>query len=96
MGCFVVPAAAAVAHFLMRKKITPWKHSRHHSWLNMLFLGGALFGIVDHGWNGELFAFGPNLFDDLMLGVTITAVIMMVWAGMVAAEKFSSKEAAKA
>ncbi len=48
--------------------------------LSQLLLGGALFGIVDHAWNGELLLVGPDILKDLALGVTITIVIFGVWA----------------
>ena len=51
----------------------------HKNWLNLMFLGGAIFGFLDHLWNGELFLIGPNLFSDLALGFTITAGIIGSW-----------------
>ncbi len=54
--------------------------------------GGAIFGIVDHAWNGELFMISPNLFADLMLGVTITLVIFMTWFVVLASDKAAHKQ----
>jgi hypothetical protein len=48
-------------------------------WLNLLLYGGALFGLVDHLWNGELFLLGEAPLMDLLLGATITAVIFGGW-----------------
>ncbi|MBD3164113.1 hypothetical protein GF323_02860 [Candidatus Woesearchaeota archaeon] len=79
MACYTISAAAAAIHFLIRRKPSLRK-SRHHLWLNQLFLGGALFGIVDHWWNGELLAFSAK---DLLLGVTITLVTFSVWGYLV-------------
>lgn len=55
--------------------------------LNLLLLGGAVFGIVGHMWNGELFLIGPNPVMDLLLGITVTIVIFCVWLVIVAASK---------
>jgi len=48
-------------------------------WLNLLLYGGALFGLVDHLWHGELFLLGKAPLMDLLLGATITAVIFGGW-----------------
>ena len=89
MTCYAVPAVAAIIHFFMRKKSPSSKYQR---WLNQLFLGGAIFGVVDHLWNGELFLFGPNLAMDLALGVLITLVLVAVWGMMVYVDKRSVKD----
>ncbi len=88
MGCYTAPAAAAIIHFFMRKKIPSMKLSKYQLWLNQLFLGGAIFGIVDHWWNGELFLMGENLIKDLMLGLMITVVIFAIASLMVLADKW--------
>ncbi len=80
MGCYTVPTAAAIIHFFMRKKNPGMKRSKHHLWLNQLFLGGAIFGVVDHWWNGELFAFSAR---DMLLGVVITLVTFAAWGYVV-------------
>jgi hypothetical protein len=64
----------------MRKNVSTWKKSTYHLWLSLLLAGGAIFGVIDHWWNGELFLIGEEPFLDLMLGVTITLVIFAVWA----------------
>ncbi|MBT4824243.1 hypothetical protein HN695_02535 [Candidatus Woesearchaeota archaeon] len=87
MGCVTVPAAAAVVHYFMRKNKPEWKISQKHKWLNLLLAGGAIFGIVDHAWNGELFMISPNLFSDLMLGVVITGIIYLAWLYVVHSSK---------
>jgi hypothetical protein len=79
MVCYIVPVAGSIAHFFARKKIPSWKHSQKQRTLTNLLLGGAIFGVVDHLWNGELFLIGPNIAKDLMLGVTITVTIVGVW-----------------
>lgn len=87
MACYTIPLIAAVVHYGLRMKVTGLKVNRHHLWLNLLFVGGAIFGLVDHLWNGELLLISENLLLDLMLGVTITAVILITWALIVVLEK---------
>ncbi|MFH1064578.1 MAG: hypothetical protein V1729_05835 [Candidatus Woesearchaeota archaeon] len=91
MGCYAVPAVAAVVHWIMKKKIPSWNTDKYHSWLTKLLAGGAIFGIVDHAWNGELFFVGENLLLDLALGVTITLTIFAVWGVMVVADRAKVK-----
>jgi uncharacterized membrane protein YoaK (UPF0700 family) len=92
MGCYAAPAVAAIVHYVLRKKNVSWKMSRHHRWLNLLFAGGAIFGIVDHLWNGELLAFSVR---DMMLGLMITAVMLVCWGGIVVVDNLSAKATAK-
>ena len=61
MVCYAVPTLAAIAHIIMRKNISSWKENPHHLWLGFLLAGGAIFGLVDHWWNGELFLIGENI-----------------------------------
>jgi hypothetical protein len=77
MVCYIIPLIATVIG-LLRRKI---KHPKdpHSYWLNLMFLGGAIFGVIDHLWNGELFLIGENLMTDLALGVTITSGIIVSW-----------------
>lgn len=94
MGCFAVPTVAAVVHHFMRKSRPEWKNSEKHKWLTLLLAGGAIFGIIDHWWNGELFLISDNLFADMMLGVTITVVIFLAWFVVVASDKVTHKQEA--
>jgi len=79
MVCYAVPAVAAIVHYGLRKTKTSWKKSTSQLWLSLLLSGGAMFGIVDHLWNGELFLLGENLILDLLLGFTITLTIIIAW-----------------
>lgn len=81
--CFYVPTLGAIVTSVA------WNKTRSVKlwWLNLLFLGGALFGVIDHLWNGELFLISDNIVKDLMLGVTISAVILISWGIMVAASR---------
>lgn len=85
MVCYIVPLIGAMVHFGARRRVEGWRTSVHHLWLNLLLAGGAVFGVVDHLWNGELFLFGGNLAWDLLLGVTITVTMVAVWAVIVLA-----------
>ncbi|MBU0471008.1 MAG: hypothetical protein KKF89_00850 [Nanoarchaeota archaeon] len=89
MTCYAVPTTAAIVHFFLRKKVDVLKNNKYQLWLNQLFLGGAIFGVVDHLWNGELFLIGENLVMDLLLGVVISVVLLMVWGLLVFADKNS-------
>jgi hypothetical protein len=44
-----------------------------------MLYGGAVFGIVDHLWHGELFLISESITRDLFLGGTITATIFAGW-----------------
>ncbi|MEN3013543.1 MAG: hypothetical protein ABDH23_02870 [Endomicrobiia bacterium] len=75
--CYLVPTAAAIVTTFVKKKNQSMK------WLTLMFYGGAIFGIVDHWWNGELFLVSPDWLKDMLLGVVITAAILLVWAFIV-------------
>ena len=87
MVCYIVPAAAAIVHYGLRRNIRGWSKSIHHFWLSLLLAGGAIFGVVDHLWNGELFIIGKDPMIDVMLGVTITVAIFIAWAFIVILKK---------
>jgi hypothetical protein len=77
--CYVVPTASAIVTTLL------WKKSKNVKvgWLNLMFIGGALFGAIDHLWNGELFLIGKNIASDLLLGVVIASFIFATWSVIV-------------
>jgi hypothetical protein len=52
-----------------------------------MFLGAAIFGVIDHLWNGELFLISTNWIMDLALGFTITGGIIGSWGLIVSAPK---------
>jgi len=73
--CYIAPVIGAVitsAAWRKTKSVKVW-------WLTLLFCGGALFGVVDHLWNGELFLISENILSDLLLGVAIVVVILFTW-----------------
>lgn len=86
MACYIIPVVAAIVHGISRKRTKLFRNDEKQKWLSLLLTGGAIFGFVDHLWNGELFI-SKNLGKDLMLGVTITLTIFMVWGILIASEK---------
>ena len=95
MVCYAVPTVAAIIHYATRKNISGWKSSVYHLWLTLLLLGGAIFGVVDHLWNGELFLIGENIGFDILLGSVITLVTIIIWALLVIVDKKTNKIGAK-
>jgi len=91
MCCYIVPLFAAAAHYVFRKKVCSFD-SKHQSWLTLLLSGGAMFGVIDHLWNGELFLLGPNLASDMLLGLAITVSIAAAWYAIVAFDKLKTAE----
>jgi len=74
--CYIIPLAVAIISSVV------WGSQRRGPagwWLNLLLYGGAMFGLVDHLWNGQLFLTGGAPLMDLLLGATITAVIFGGW-----------------
>ena len=73
--CYLGPTTAAIVTTFV------WKSKKTVSsfWLMLLFYGGALFGVIDHLWNGELFLVSENWVKDVTLGVVITGVIFAAW-----------------
>lgn len=80
MGCYIIPLIATIVHYGMRKRMPAMQASPRQGWLTMMLGGASVFGVMDHMWNGELFLLGPNLFWDMMLGATITAAVVALWA----------------
>lgn len=74
MVCYALSVASAVAVYLLRRR----SDSPELRTLNLMLLGGALFGFIDHWWNGELFA-SPDIVNDLLLGTAIVAGIFGIW-----------------
>lgn len=86
MVCYVIPLIASLVGTLRRmslKRRHPKNSYTHSFWLNIMLLGGALFGVIDHLWHGELFLIGQNWMFDLALGSTITAGIIGSWGVIV-------------
>lgn len=73
--CYTAPLVGAIVTSVA------WKKTRNVKawWLTLMFYGGALFGVIDHLWNGELFLISENIISDLLLGIVITAVILISW-----------------
>ena len=77
MVCWIVPLVATMIGFAGRK--ATHRRGVHSFWLNIMLLGGALFGAIDHFWHGELFIISTNWVMDLALGTAITGGIMASW-----------------
>ena len=73
--CYAAPLAGALITSVA------WGRTRSVKvwWLNLMFYGAALFGVIDHWWNGELFLISENIAKDLLLGVVITVLILAGW-----------------
>ena len=83
--CYTVPLAGAVVTSVAwgkTKNVKVW-------WLALMFYGGALFGVIDHLWNGELFLISENVISDLLLGVTIAAITLVSWGIAVICSKIN-------
>lgn len=85
MVCYVFPLAAAILVHSQRK--IGKKNDPAGLQLNLLLYGGAIFGLVDHAWNGELLFAGRNPAGDLLLGGAITLATYAVWYAMVASSQ---------
>ncbi|MFC2142976.1 hypothetical protein ACFLQN_01100 [Candidatus Aenigmatarchaeota archaeon] len=77
MVCWIIPLIATMVGFIGRK--VSHKKNLHGFWLNIMLLGGALFGAIDHLWYGELFLINANWLTDLALGGIITGGITTSW-----------------
>ncbi len=76
MVCYTIPLGAAIVSSIL------WRYKKSGPagfWLVLLLCGSALFGVVDHLWNGELFLIGQNIASDLLLGCTITSTAFCGW-----------------
>ncbi len=73
--CYIGPVIGAVVTsgvWSKTKNVKVW-------WLTLMFYGGALIGVIDHLWNGELFLISESITNDLLLGVAMVAGIFIVW-----------------
>ena len=91
MGCYTVPLVAGIIHSVMRKR-NGW-NDKHHQLLNWLLWGGAVFGVVDHVWNGDLLSFSLS---DVLLGVVITVSIFLIAGAVMLADKLKAPTKARA
>jgi len=85
--CYTGPVAGAIVSSLVwskTKSIKVW-------WLSLLYWGGALFGVIDHLWNGELFLISGDIVKDLLLGAVITVSIFIFWLGALLYYKHNPK-----
>lgn len=81
--CYSIPLVSAVittSVYLKNRNPKMW-------WLNLMLYGAALFGVIDHWWNGQLFLISNNIYKDLLLGVVITVSIFVAWVIIINHEK---------
>ena len=83
--CYTAPLVGAIV------TTVAWGKTKNVKvcWLMLMFYGGDLFGVIDHWWNGELFLISENIVSDLLLGVTISAIILIVWGITILSSKMS-------
>jgi hypothetical protein len=81
--CYLAPTTAAI----ITSCIWQGKKTKNLFWLVLMFYGGALFGLIDHLWNKELFLVSENWPKDMLLGLVITAVIILAWRVVVVLAK---------
>lgn len=81
MVCWTIPLMAAVITY----GITRGRGLRDSRgwWLNLMFLGGALFGVIDHLWYGELFLISEYWLMDAALGSVIAGGTFGCWGVIV-------------
>lgn len=86
--CYTIPLATSVATTIL------WCKKREPKiWtLNLMLYGAALFGVIDHLWNGELFLISENSLSDLCLGCVITVGIFLGWIVTLTIPKISSRK----
>lgn len=75
--CYSVPLLASL--ILNGVKKARKTESPQLDRLNLLFLGGTIMLIVDHLWNREFFWVSGNVVKDLLLGVAMTAAVLVFW-----------------
>ncbi len=73
--CYTVPLATSI----ITTTVYRIKKSKSLWYLNLLLYGGAIFGVIDHLWNGELFLVSENWKNDILLGVVITLSTFIFW-----------------
>jgi len=87
MVCYAVPLIATVL-LLAGRKATGWQ-AANGFWLNIMMMGGAVFGLIDHFWHGEIFLISAGWMTDLALGGFITAGITACWGFVVLSSRLS-------
>jgi hypothetical protein len=78
MACYILPLSAALLGLVAYRigKIG----GVHAKNFILLFGGGAIFGVVDHLWNGELLLVSSDIASDMLLGIAITVALAFAWS----------------
>ena len=71
--CHSVPLIDTLVVYALRATNN---QAQQYFWLDLMLLGGAFFGLVDHLWNGELFLIS-ELANGFASGVVITLVMVV-------------------
>ena len=82
--CYSIPLIGTIITSAINCRVK----SEKLRWLNLMFIGGSIFGVVDHLWNGELFLISENIVNDLLLGVVICVLIIAGWIFLLIYNKF--------
>ena len=94
MVCYIVPLIATALLGAGRKaggsRGHRWASGAHGLWLNIMMLGGAVFGLIDHAFTGELFLVTSAWMTDLAVGGAITASITACWGFVVLFNRIKS------
>lgn len=111
MACFTVPLAGAVAagaaHRAMKKSSNPFIEKL--PWLTKMALGGSFLLAIEHIYHGEIVMTPPfltaaregpeamsGMFHEMAtVGVSMAALLAVVWVGMVLVSEAVAKRAGK-
>ncbi len=77
--CYLGPASAALISTLIWRK----NKSVKLFYLMLMFYGSAIFGLVDHLLNGELFLVTDSWPKDLLLGLIIVLITILFWRSII-------------
>ncbi|MBN1540203.1 MAG: hypothetical protein JW939_08680 [Candidatus Thermoplasmatota archaeon] len=98
MGCFILPGGEAIATTILMKVLGRERAERLKlKWLNIMLWGGFIVLAVEHVWHGEVVPWppfltamenpadiAPMLHEMALIGGSMSIVITMTWAVMVA------------
>lgn len=85
----LIPVAGSIATSLIARKTDKWQIQR----LKTMFYGASIYGVVDHGLNGEFFMMSGDIVKDTWLGVVISLTVIGVWLGGIVYQRFVRKPA---
>ncbi|MCD6330857.1 MAG: hypothetical protein J7L80_01480 [Thermoplasmata archaeon] len=109
MACFLVPAGEAVVTTIAQKAVGKEKAEKLKlGWLNTMLWGGVILLAIEHIWHGEVVPWPPfltamqnpadipvMLHEMALVGGTMSIVITLTWAILVALLSLPAKFAEK-